>query len=101
MTFNVRGYYDKKEKIRNNKLFYPNEDVKTIDDVVKRYVDKHEKGEDYNEVRNNLIEYGFFDKNKVLNIIGKETLRDWFWPKQIKQIYGEDFFNDNFNWLGQ
>ena len=95
--FNVRGYYDKKSKVENRKLYYPNEDVKSIDDVVKRYMNYFRETGDFNEIKNELIEFGFFNKDKVLNIIGKETLN-----KFIKgfQKY-KDFFNENFNWLGQ
>ena len=99
MEFYERGYYNKKSKVKNRKLFYPNDNVKSIDDVIMR-ISKRE-GDDFESLKKNLNEFGFCDKDRVLNTIGKETLRDMFWPRQIKQIYGEDFFNDNFNWLGQ
>ena len=99
MEFYENGYYNKKSKIENRKLFYPNDNVKSIDDVIMRMCKK--EGEEFETMKKNLHDFGFFDKDRVLNMVGKETLRDMFWPRQIKQIYGEDFFNNNFNWLGQ
>ena len=97
--FYVRGYYNKKSKVTSDKLFKPNENVKSIDDVIARYC-KMENC-DFDEMKSTLNEFGFFDKDKVLNMFNKTTLSSLFYPRQIIQIYGDDFFRENFNWLGQ
>ena len=103
--FYVMGSQNKYKKLRSDKLYLPKDNFTSIDDFVTRYAkrwgDKIDTEEEFENLKNNLVSAGFFDKDKVLNLVGIEYLRGTLWPKQIKQIYGEDFFNDNFNRLGQ
>lgn len=90
----------KYSKIRKEKLFYPNEDVKSFDDVIDR-IWKNEK-DYYNsreEVKQSLESFGMLQNppsDNAYNII-----KDQLWPKQIIQLYGRDYFNNHFNRLEQ
>jgi len=95
--FNGKERYS---KIRKEKLFYPNEDVKSFDDVIdrvwkmeKQYYDNRE------DVKQNLEDWGMLQNppsDNAYNII-----KDQLWPKQIIQLYGQDYFNNHFNRLEQ
>lgn len=97
--FNVRGYYDKKSKVTSNKLFRPHEDVTSIDDVIRRFSEK--EGMEFDEAKKVMYELGMFDKDKVMRSFDAKWLSSLFYPRQIKQIYGDEFFDENFNFLGQ
>ena len=87
-------------KIRKEKLFYPNEDVKSFDDVIdrvwkmeKQYYDNRE------DVKQNLEDWGMLQNPPSDNAY--DIIKDQLWPKQIIQLYGQDYFNNHFNRLGQ
>ena len=87
-------------KIRKEKLFYPNEDVKSFDDVIdrvwkmeKQYYDNRE------DVKQNLEDWGMLQNPPSDNAYG--IIKDQLWPKQIIQLYGQDYFNSHFNRLEQ
>ena len=87
-------------KIRKEKLFYPNEDVKSFDDVIdrvwkmeKQYYDNRE------DVKQNLEDWGMLQNPPSDNAY--DIIKDQLWPKQIIQLYGKDYFNNHFNKLKQ
>lgn len=92
---NRRGF--KKEK-----LFQPNESVKSWDEVINRIV-KQDEGKPWamtrEEVINSLKEFNVMDNPTSSFAI--DYIKQIFWPRQIIQLYGRDFFNKYFNRLGQ
>jgi hypothetical protein len=48
-----------------------------------------------------MEECGFFDGEKLLYNTSIEYITSLFWPKQIIQLYGKEFFDKYFNRLGQ
>jgi hypothetical protein len=48
-----------------------------------------------------LDDVGFFDGEKLLYNTSTDYIRELFWPKQIIQLFGKDFFDKYFNRLGQ
>lgn len=101
--FYINGSYNQRyEKIRNDKkLYLPNENIKSKDEVVERYLKKHGFGEGFEECKKNLTEFGFFDGERMLRMTSLEYIMELFWPRQIIQLYGKDFFDKYFNRLGQ
>lgn len=79
------------------KAFRPNEDVNSFDDAIQK-IAMH-RNIDVNKVLKNFKEHDVFD----------DPYRPWavrfiqltFWPKQIIQLFGRDYFNKNFNRLEQ
>lgn len=95
-----RNYNPQYRKIRKEKLFYPNEDVKSFDDVIDR-IWQNEK-QFYNsreEVEKMLNDWGMLQTPPSDNAY--DIIKNELWPKQIIQLYGKDYFNNNFNRLGQ
>ena len=79
------------------KAFLPNEDVKSFEDAIQKIA--MYRNIDVNKVLKNFKENDIFDN----------PYRPWavrfiqftFWPKQIIQLFGKDYFNKNFNQLEQ
>jgi hypothetical protein len=101
MEFNAS--YNKREKIRNEKLFNPNDDVISKEDVARRYYERFDRmhGDSLQDTVNWMEECGFFDGEKLLYNTSIEYITSLFWPKQIIQLYGKEFFDKYFNRLGQ
>lgn len=90
----------KYSKIRKEKLFYPNEDVKSFDDVIDR-IWENEKNY-YNsreEVKQSLESFGMLQNPPSDNAY--DLIKNELWPKQIIQLYGKEYFKNNFDRLGQ
>lgn len=91
--FYVEGSYgNEKSKVRNKKLYMANDDFKGWDDYANRdkYFRRHPQ---YFEKVLKDIES---DNDYV-----KRSICDTMFPKQIIQAFGKDFFDQNFNRLGQ
>lgn len=86
------GYADRKNKVTTDKLYKPNEDFKGWQDFCQRdrYFRKYTKEAEQ-----------FIKTIEHSNDNFKITVCQFFFPKQIKQAFGEDFFNEYFNPLGQ
>ena len=99
MEFNYG--YGKREKVRSEKLFNPNDDVVSKENVAKRYHNRFSSGSLENTM--NMLEHiGFFDDGEnLLKFMSVDGIMRLFWPKQIIQLYGKDFFDKYFNRLGQ
>ena len=84
---------DKSEHVKRNKYYYPNEDFKGFDDYFDR-LDQHYRfgnGINRQELMNNMNQYDHYKKSAAKHMF----------PKQIIQAFGKDFFDNNFNRLGQ
>lgn len=81
----------------NTKPFLPNEDVKSWDDALKKIAKHHNL--DVEDLINNFKEYGVFDDPSKPFAI--DVITSVFWPRQIIQLFGRDYFNKNFNRLEQ
>lgn len=93
----IRGRLSKKEKI-----FKPNESVKSWDEVINRTVRQSEGGPlalSRDEVISMFKYYHIIDNPTSDTAL--RYIKQTFWPKQIIQLYGKDFFNYNFNRLEQ
>lgn len=103
MEFYVEGYYNKYSKIDNQKIFNPNDDVISKDNVAKKYWERFDKmhGDSLEDTKQWLEDSGFFDGEKLLYNTSIEYITSLFWPKQIMQLYGKEFFDKYFNRLGQ
>ncbi len=91
--FYVDGSYgDEKRKLTTNKVYKPNEDFKGWQDFIKRdkWLSRNEK---YAQKFLNDIESG--------NNYFKQRVSHMMFPKQIIQAFGQDFFDLNYNRLGQ
>ena len=91
--FYVDGSYgNKKRKLTTNKVYKPNEDFKGWQDFIKRdkWLSRNEK---YAQKFLNDIESG--------NNYFKQRVSHMMFPKQIIQAFGQDFFDLNYNRLGQ
>jgi hypothetical protein len=97
------GDYGSREKIRNQKLFYPTEDVISKENVAKKYYERFNRmhGDSLEDTVKWLDDVGFFDGEKLLYNTSTDYIRELFWPKQIIQLFGKDFFDKYFNRLGQ
>lgn len=92
----------KKLRFKKDKLFLPNENVKSWGEVINRIV-KQDEGQPWAMTKEEVI-----DALKEYNVLDNPTsdfalnyIKQIFWPKQIIQLYGRDFFNQNFNRLEQ
>ena len=87
-------------KIRKEKLFSPAETVKSFDDLIDRLYQKNKKYyKDRNEAAKALQYSGMLQNppaDSAYNTIKREL-----WPKQIMQLYGKEYFQNNFDKLGQ
>jgi hypothetical protein len=103
MEFYVEGYYNKYSKIDNQKLFNPNDDVISKENVAKKYYERFDRmhGDSLEDTVKWLDDVGFFDGEKLLYNTSIDYIRELFWPKQIIQLFGKDFFDKYFNRLGQ
>lgn len=87
-------------KIRKQKLFNPNDDVKSFDDLVDAVMNQDRNFfKSREQVIKNLNNIGLTDKEPSKWAI--DSISHMLWPKQIIQLYGQDFFNKYFNRLGQ
>ena len=87
-------------KIIKQKLFNPNDDVKSFDDLVDAVMNQDRKFfKSREQVIKNLNDMGLTDKEPSKWAI--DSISHMLWPKQIIQLYGQDFFNKYFNRLGQ
>lgn len=94
-------YRQKKENERRSKFdkkpFLPNEDAKSWDNVFQKVADAY--GMTYEQVKKNYTEHGVIDNPSKPFALG--IIKGTFYPKQIIQLYGKDFFNKHFNRLEQ
>ena len=97
------GDYGRREKIRNQKIFNPNDDVISKDNVAKKYWERFDRmhGDSLEDTKQWLEDNGFFDGEKLLYNTSMDYIRAILWPKQIIQLYGMDFFKKYFDRLGQ
>ena len=79
------------------KAFRPNEDVKSFEDAIQK-IAMH-RNVDVDKVLKNFKEHDVFDN--PYSPWAVRFLQVTFWPKQIIQLFGKDFFNKNFNQLEQ
>lgn len=87
-------------KIRKQKLFNPNDDVKSFDDLVDAVMNQDRKFfKSREQVIKTLNDIGLTDKEPSKWAI--DSISHMLWPKQIIQLYGQGFFNKYFNRLGQ
>ena len=89
-------------KITKEKWFYPNEDCKSFDDLVQRVYDiETAKGwpTDMEDLRQGLELMGMLQTPPSPSAY--QDIKLFLWPKQIIQLYGREYFNDNFDRLGQ
>lgn len=86
--------------MKNHKLFKPNEDCKTFDDLVDRLYRQDRKFyKSREQIVKNLKDMGMLSKTPER--YATDTISSVLWPKQIIQLYGKDYFEDNFDRLGQ
>lgn len=95
------SYMDNKGNIvyskkKTHKIFKPNENA-TFEELINRLCNN--RGHDRERVIKNLENCGMLSKEPYDYTI--TTIQNLLWPKQIKQLYGEQFFNDNFNTFEQ
>lgn len=91
--FYVDGSYgNEKRKLTTNKLYKPNEDFKGWQDFIKRdkWLSRKEK-----------YAQEFLKDLKSGNDYIKQSVSDMMFPKQIIQAFGQEFFDTNYNRLGQ
>ena len=103
MEFYVEGYNNMYNKINNQKIFNPNDDVISKDNVAKKYWERFDRmhGDSLEDTKQWLEDCGFFDGETLLDKTSTDYIRAIFWPKQIIQLYGMDFFKKYFDRLGQ
>ena len=99
---NVKGIQKKSMRFKKEKLFQPNEGVKSWDEVINRIV-KQDEGQPWamsrEEIIDTLREYHVMDN--PTSDFALSYIKQIFWPRQIIQLYGKDFFNKYFNRLEQ
>ena len=81
----------------------PNEDFTSLDDLAMRIVQK-EKELFPKSVRNDIEKEKKFclqGLNYYIKNGDNEALLDYIWPKQLRQLYGEEEFENNYDRLGQ
>ena len=87
-------------KITKEKLFDPAENVNSFDDLVDRL---YQKEKEYFKDRNNAVQtlknLGMLQSPPADSAYN--TIKYELWPRQIIQLYGKDYFDKNFNRLGQ
>lgn len=102
IKYNTDDNGKKKLRLRKDKLFLPDESVKSWDEVINRIV-KRDEGSPWamskEEVINVFKEYNIMDNPN--SSFALDYIKQIFWPRQIIQLYGKDFFNKNFNHLEQ
>ena len=87
-------------KIHKEKLFYPNEDVKSFNDIVDRiFATDRQYYKNKEEVEKMLNDWGMLQNPPSDNAY--DIIKNELWPKQIIQLYGKDYFDKNFNRLEQ
>lgn len=87
------GVYSRK---KTYKVFKPSEDA-TFEELIDRLCDR--RGKDRDRVIRNLEDCGMLGGEPGEYAVS--TIQSLLWPKQIKQLYGEKFFDDHFNRFGQ
>ena len=95
--------YDKRKITKGDKVFMPNEDFTSIDDLAMRIVQR-EKELFPKSVRNDIEKEKKFclqGLNYYIKNGDNEALLDYIWPKQLRQLYGEEEFENNYDRLGQ
>lgn len=89
-------------RLKKEKIFNPNDSVKSWDEVIGKLV-KQDEGTPWamsrEEVINSLNEFHIMDN--PTSDFAIRYIKQIFWPRQIIQLYGKDFFNKNFNRLEQ
>ncbi len=86
-------------KIRKEKLFNPNDNVETFDDLINAFAEHSSRKKSTERAKENLEFMGFFDNPPSNYAI--DCMRRLLYPRQIIQLYGKDFFDKYFNRLGQ
>ena len=116
----VKKFYYKKEKEYQDKLmmkwgdngfgyehklYQPNENFQGWDDLYDRYAKLQVKNYGYDYESSYKLIKEIFEKNLIdkdnINRTFINEIKIFMWPKQIIQAYGKDFFDDNYNFLGQ
>lgn len=95
--------YDKRKIDKGDKVFMPNEDFTSIEDLAMRIVQsekvKFPKSVSIDiekEKRFCLQGLKYYIKNG-----DNAALLDYIWPKQLRQLYGDEKFNNEYDTLGQ
>lgn len=94
-----------KKKKKNNgrfaylesKPFLPNEDITSWEDAIQKIAKHHNMTVE--NVTKLFNDFGVFDNPPRTSSL--HLIEDVFWPKQIIQLFGKDFFNREFNRLEQ
>lgn len=89
-------------KIHNNKIFSPNDDVHSFDELIdKVWSNKQDRGyfKTRENVEKNLRDFGLLQTPPP--DYAYDTIKHMLWPKQIIQLYGKEYFDKNFDRLGQ
>jgi hypothetical protein len=97
-----KGGKEQFRKITKEKWFYPNEDCKSFDDLIQRVYDVDTANgwqTDMEDLRQGLELMGMLQTPPSPNAY--QDIKIFLWPKQIIQLYGREYFNDNFDRLGQ
>ena len=81
-------------------MFDPAENVNSFDDLVDRlYQKEKEYFKDRNDAVQTLKNLGMLQSPPADSAYN--TIKYELWPRQIIQLYGKDYFDKNFNRLGQ
>ena len=95
---NDNNYQPRYSKFRKEKLFNPNDDVNSFDDLIKASANER-KDKSIENAKKNLDFMGFFENPPSQYAI--DCMKRLLYPKQIIQLYGKEFFDSHFNRLGQ
>jgi hypothetical protein len=91
---------NRKYKIKKTRLFDPAENVSSFNDLIDRL---YSKEKNYFKTREEaaqcLKDQGMLQSPP--SDYAYDTIKYELWPRQIIQLYGKDYFNKNFNKLGQ
>jgi len=95
-----KNWQPKYKKIKRERLFLPNENVKDFNDLVdKIYQQDRKYYKSREEVEQNLKQAGLLQKTPTG--LAQDYIKHHLWPKQIIQLYGKDYFQQHFDRLGQ
>ncbi|MBP5456552.1 MAG: hypothetical protein J6Y37_08635 [Paludibacteraceae bacterium] len=87
-------------RVKNEKVFAPAENVLSFDDLVKHvYTSNRSFFENEEDARQGLKSIGMLSNPP--SDYARTMIRQMLWPKQIIQLYGKGYFDDEFNRLGQ
>lgn len=106
--FYINGTNNEYKKIKNTKLYLPNEDYDGIEGFAKRMEDKWAEGNKYieKEKREGKYDYEARIKDKAERIEDflkwndYDCLKDFLWPKQLIQLLGKEKYEEVFDRFG-